>query len=197
MDRIRKIVKEEIERYLINEGITSLDEKANSLTSLVQKLGQLEQTQNQRVNKYVEDMLEYTVQVINAVKKCSYSGNINESFRDYGLNIPDALGGNFFNDFQRGFYNTWNFINRMKGGNNNARSASSMQRNVPSEKLSVLMEQLQDKYDQYRVFVSREDMQHTCPRHVNILNEIYTELFKTREEYLALVSRAQQTQQAQ
>ena len=150
---IDRIIKEEINRFILSEAIDFNGLKAYS-NELNNSLGQISTISNDNsvdkgLRKFLYDFVVYCVQIIAAINRCVSANSLNEAswggLSSYGINLPAVLGGNLWSDAKEGFYNTRNFLQRRGGysstsGNANGKRVN--QNTVPSVKLSVLLQQL-------------------------------------------------------
>lgn len=140
---LKKIINEEINKFIINENINSLMQSANGINNELSKLKNHSVT-DRSLNTFISNFEVYCIQVIHAVNRCVKANNLNEGLSNWGINIPPELGGNFWNDAKRGYYKTKNFLTRGNYGNNGMRNGVNPN-TVPSVKLSVLMQQFPQK----------------------------------------------------
>lgn len=154
MDIISRVIKEEINRYILSEAVdfTNLQTYANELNNSLGNISTLsnDNTVDKGLRKFLYDFVVYCVQIIAAINRCIKANSLNEALgglSNYGINLPPELGGNLWNDAVRGYYNTKNFLQNRRG-NYNGNSASGYangrvnQNTVPSVKLSFLLQQL-------------------------------------------------------
>lgn len=154
MNRINRIIQEEINKFLISEAIdfTNLKTYANDLNN---SLGEISNVSNNNgmdkgLKQFLYNFVVYCVQIIAAINRCIQANTLNEvsmgSLSSYGINLPGELGGNLWQDAKQGYYGTKRFFQR--GGYGNSKSsgyANGKQVNantVPSVKLSVLLQNL-------------------------------------------------------
>ena len=141
---IKSIINEEINKFIINENINSLTQYANGISKELNKLKNHSVT-DRPLNTFIKNFEVYCIQVIHAVNRCVKANNLNESLSNWGINIPPELGGNFWNDAKRGYYNTKRFLTRGNYGNNGMATNGVNPNTVSSVKLSVLMQQFPQK----------------------------------------------------
>ena len=110
--RIHDILNEEINKFILSENLNSLMAYSNALEKQLNQLSSKTSNGfNNDINKFLERFTYYVLQVIFAVNRCVQANSLNEGLGGYGLNIPPELGGNFINDFKRGYYNTVRTLN--------------------------------------------------------------------------------------
>ena len=141
---LKKIINEEINKFIINENVNSLMQYANGINKELNKLKNHSVT-DRSLNTFIRNFEVYCIQVIHAVNRCVKANNLNEGLGNWGINIPPELGGNFWNDAKRGYYKTKNFLTRGNHGNNGMATNGVNPNTVPSVKLSVLMQQFPQK----------------------------------------------------
>lgn len=144
MENIKTIIQEEINKYIINENINSLTQYANGINKELNEIKNYTVT-DRALQNFIKNFEIYSIQIINAINRCVKANSLNEGFGNWGIDIPPELGGNFWNDARRGYYNTKNFLTRGRYGHyngNNGRTANGVDRNtVKSVKLYVLLRQ--------------------------------------------------------
>lgn len=137
---LKKIINEEVNKYIINENINSLMQYANGINNELNKLKNHSVT-DKSLNTFISNFEVYCIQVIHAIKRCIKANNLNESLSNWGINIPPELGGNIWNDAKSGYYYTKNLLTR-GGYGGNGRTVNGVDRNtVKSVKLQVLLKQ--------------------------------------------------------
>lgn len=164
MNKIDKIINEEINRFILTEAVDFTNLKMYS-DNLNKSLGDIstwsaDKSLDKRLRKFFYDFVVYCVQIISAINRCMKANNLDEArfggLSDYGINLPPELGGNLWRDAKEGFYDTTRFINNMRGGNYGKGSYASgkpTSSSVPSVKLVVLLnnipkwQTLYKKYD--------------------------------------------------
>ena len=160
MNKIDRIIKEEINRFILSEVINF-----NNLNTLASKLNDsLGNIRNfsankgldKRLRKFFYDFVVYCLQIINAINRCAKANSLNEAswggLSNYGINLPPELGGNIWSDAKEGYYGTKNFFERGRGyGAVYGNSANGVNQNsVPSVKLQVLLQKVQEWQTRYR-----------------------------------------------
>ena len=175
MTDIKKIIREEIEKYILTEAIdfTNLNRLAQLLNDSLNSINDAsdnEEIYEEELKKFIGNIVVYCVQIIHAINRCNQAQNLNErnamtdvfgSFNswgglsDYGINIPGELGGNLIGDTKRGYNSIRNALIG-RGNKTNASYGNSSddghEHQVPSVKLSELLQQLpqwQNSYSQY------------------------------------------------
>lgn len=186
MDIIRKIINEEIDRLIINENINTLGQYANNINNQLNRIKNYTIT-DASLSNFISGFEIYCIQVINAIKRCIKANSLNEGLRDWGINIPPELGGNFWNDARMGYYATKRGLQRFfnnngygygKNGNGNRTSNNVNPRTVPSVRLFKLMEQYPEKKAECEYRNSRENLYTQVPpifAIVQNLDKIYGE----------------------
>ena len=132
MDKIGKIIREEIEKFIIKENanFNSLAVCGNQLETYAKSLGAYTfYNEPKDVRAFFAKLQYYSLQIIFAIRRCVQSQNINESFlgnvgngikgfangvlngmknssnrglNAYGINLPNEI--NFWNNAKRGYY---------------------------------------------------------------------------------------------
>lgn len=211
-NRLKQIIKEEIFKFILNEAsqINQLTPYANEINDSLNKMGNID---NQNVNdaklkKFFHNFTTYSVQIIHAINRCVKANSLNEGaftklgdtvadtamspFKSIwnGLNLPLELGGNFANDFRKGYYYGQEILN---GGKTNVKDEQIDDQTVPSIKLSVLLSNLPKWQNSYQNFnrTYAIESNYTYEMH-NILNDILPRLSTT---YNNLINAAQQQSQ--
>lgn len=114
--RFSKIIREEINRLILSEAldVSPLSKYIQPLKNCVSKLKNIGVTKNKEVDAFINDLITYVIQIIFGIDRCVRANSLNEYFslRNYGIEYPAELGGNFFNDFESGFYKGSNWVNR-------------------------------------------------------------------------------------
>ena len=148
MKEIKKIVREEIERMIVNENISSLNNYAANLKMLVDRMNQSinAASLDKYLNEFFNNFNIYISQVIHAINRCVKANSLNEilgfGLRDFGINIPREMGGEFFNDSINGYKS---IKNALSGGKNNSKNKTFKPSNtysVQSIKLSECLRRL-------------------------------------------------------
>lgn len=114
--RFSKIIREEINRLILSEAldVSPLSKYMQPLKNCVSELKNIGVTKNKEVDAFINDLITYVIQIIFGIDRCVRANSLNEYFslRNYGIEYPAELGGNFFNDFESGFYKGSNWVNR-------------------------------------------------------------------------------------
>ena len=189
MDRISQIIREEINKFIINENINSLTQFStnlnNSLNKLGNDLGRIgTNSLNQQLQQFFKSFETYIVQVIFAVNRCVKANSLNEGLRDFGINVPPELGGNFWNDATRGYHKTMNFLTR--GNNYGTQNRNTANPNtVPSVKLSQLLQNLPNIENSYNSYKANVDQISQQPMYmIGIMHNLqttYSQLSQTQQ----------------
>lgn len=201
MKNIRTIINEEISKYIITENIQSLMQLGNQLNVLLKQVCKIPTDNlNQGANKFLYDTEYFVVQIVQAINRCVQANNLNESLGDWGINIPPELGGNFWYDAKRGYYNTKNYLTRGSNGYNaqNAAKGNYGKANattVKSEKLSSLLQRSTQIYQNYQVGESKYQIPQYAPQISQGMRNIFVKIEEINKQYNALVS--QQNAQGQ
>jgi len=144
MRNIKKVINEVINQFILNENINSLTQYTQRINNELNQIQNIDGL-NQQLNQFVNNFIKYCVQIIYAVRRCVQANSLNENLSDWGLNLPPELGGNFWNDYTRGYYKTKNFFTPNNYGNANKKGNALKnvnQNTLPSVKLSELLRQL-------------------------------------------------------
>lgn len=201
MKNIRAIINEEISKYIITENIQSLMQLGNQLNVLLKQVCKIPTDNlNQGANKILYDTEYFVVQIIQAINRCVRANNLNESLGDWGINIPPELGGNFWYDAKRGYYNTKNYLTKGSNGYNAQNAAKGKNSkvnttNVRSEKLSTLLQRSMQVYKNYQVGESKYQIPQYAPQISQGMRNIFVKIEEINKQYNALVS--QQNAQGQ
>ena len=201
MKNIRTIINEEISKYIITENIQSLMQLGNQLDVLLKQVCKIPTDNlNQGANKLLYDTEYFVVQIIQAINRCVQANNLNESLGDWGINIPPEMGGNFWYDAKRGYYNTKNYLAKGSNGYNaqNAAKGNYGKVNtttVKSERLSSLLQRSTQVYQNYNVGESKYQIQQYAPQISQGMRNIFVKIEEINKQYNALVS--QQNAQGQ
>ena len=190
MDRISQIIREEIEKLIINENISSLSQFSVNLNNSLNKLGNdLSKLGanglNQQLQQFFKNFETYVIQMIFAINRCVKANSLNEGLSDFGINVPAELGGNFWNDAKRGYYKTMNFLTR-GGGNYNGKNGNMVNPNtVPSVKLSQLLQNLPNIENSYNSYKSNVDQISQQPMYMiatmRQVQTTYSQLLQTQQ----------------
>lgn len=200
MKNIRAIINEEINKYIITENIQSLMQLGNQLNVLLKQVCKIPTDNlNQGANKLLYDTEYFVVQIVQAINRCVQANNLNESLGDWGINIPPELGGNFWYDAKRGYYNTKNYLT--KGGNGyNAQNAAKGKNSkvnattVKSERLSTLLQRSTQVYQNYNVGESKYQIPQYAPQISQGMRNIFVKIEEINKQYNALVVQQQNAQ---
>lgn len=211
-NRLKQIVKEEIFKFMLNEvsQINQLTPYANEINNSLNKMGNVNNLniKDAKLKKFFYNFTTYSVQIIHAINRCVKANSLNEGaftklgdtvadaamspFKSIwnGLNLPPELGGNFANDFRKGYYYSQQMLNRNK---TNVENGQTDGQTVPSIKLSVLLSNLPKWQNSYQNFnrTYAIESNYTYEIH-NILGNILPRLSTT---YNNLVNAAQQQSQ--
>ena len=117
-----RIIREEINRLILETvNVSSLSKYVQPLKKCNTVISNIGMTNNKEIDKFLNDVCVYIIQIIAGINRCVSANSLNESLQDYGIEFPAELGGNFPNDFERNFYQGANFVHRKLGGygNNN------------------------------------------------------------------------------
>ena len=183
---IKEIIREEIEKYILSEAVnvTPLSNHIQPLNNYFNEIKRINGGNNPNVDRYLNDLNSYILQIISAIKRCVNSNSLNEGLRDYGFEYPQELGGNLWYDMKNSYYNTKNFINRFrnKGNNNSYANARSGGNNTfKQEKLSILLNKLQTYKLNYSSLQNEIDNLSQAPHYA-----LY-EIEQLQNEYTSLV----------
>ena len=193
---IKQIIREEIEKYILREAVDvrPLSKYMNTLKSCVQKIRNIGTTNNQEIDKFIENFITYIFQVIFGIQRCVQANSLNEDFRpsDYGFEISPELGGNFLNDFESGFYKGANTVNKWFNNGNNSNSGYGNDKvnpnNIPSVKLSISLRNLQQYAFGYQNLSGK--YQNILSQHTPVFHDTFHQLSDLNSEYQKLVNTA-------
>lgn len=162
MDNISRIIREEINKYIISEdidfnGLQTLANELNGNSLGIISNASSDKSFDKNLRRYFESVSIYCVQIIAAINRCIQSQNLNEAsfgggLSSYGINLPGVLGGNIVSDFNQGYRNTKNWAmggTNYTNGKAYSKNGNVNGRQVPSVKLSVLLSQLPQKRQDY------------------------------------------------
>ena len=203
MKNIRTIINEEISKYIITENIQSLMQLGNQLNVLLKQVCKIPTDNlNQGANKILYDTEYFVVQIVQAINRCVRANNLNESLGDWGINIPPELGGNFWYDAKRGYYNTKNYLTKANNGYNAQNAQNAAKGNygkvntttVRSEKLSTLLQRSTQVYQNYQVGESKYQIQQYAPQISQGMRNIFVKIEEINKQYNALVAQQQNAQ---
>lgn len=212
MMNIKKIIREEINNFLITENISSLGQYANGLENIARTIGGHVQMNglHPNVNRFLNGYIAYILQIKFAVQRCIQANSLNEygygygrnvlpNFRlpnlnDMGINIPAELGGNFWRDAKNGYYGVKNFLrgNRYGYGNYGNYNRNGYDRanrnNLRSVKLSVLLNQSkkwETSYAQISLkYQLSQYIQNQCGR--DVVQDGFNTIEQLKQEYQQL-----------
>lgn len=201
MNKVDRIIIEEIERLIISEAVdfTKLSSYSQQLNTSVGNLRSIQTNGfNDDLKKFLNDLSIYGVQIIAAINRCIKATNLNEAswggLSSYGINLPPELGGNIWSDAKEGYYKTKNFFQNRKGYNSiygNANGNSNINNNnVPTVKLSVLLQQLPQWQQAYQTKNRQYNIANLTQEPYNILGNIIPNI---QAEYNIQVRNAQGT----
>lgn len=210
MDIINKIISEEINRFILSEAIdfSNLRYYSNQLNKAIGGLRNLNSNGfNDELKEFFKDLSIYGIQIIAAINRCVQGNNLNEvrfgGLRDYGINLPAELGGNFWSDAKEGYWKTARYMNGYGNGggrggyasgsrrNSNGRAALVMNNNtVSSEKLSVLLQELPRWQQTYRAMDAKYNIGNLTQEPYVILGQIIPNI---ETEYNTQMQNAQGT----
>ena len=160
MVNIKRIIREEIDRFLMAEAIdfrilNQLGQQLNNALAPINS-ARNDSSYGQELIQYFNNFITYCVQIIAAIRRCNQAQTLNEvnwgGLSNYGINLPGHLGGNLWNDAKRGFYGTRNWVidKQNKRNGQGANTNTNINPNtVPSVKLSVLLNQISQKQQEY------------------------------------------------
>lgn len=161
MNDINKIIREEIDKFILSEAInvSSLGVFIKPLNKCSSDISNISNTNNQEIDKFLKDLVQYIIQIIFGIERCVKANNLNEGLNGYGISIPPELGGNFFNDFVYGFYKGYNGVGNMLGYNkrntsNNGKCGVN-RNNVPTVKLADSLSKLASFAVKYRTLEAK------------------------------------------
>jgi hypothetical protein len=187
MNRINRIIKEEINKFILSE-IVNGNPLANYASQINRSLDNFKNINtsgfNNDLKKFFDDFTVYCVQIIAAINRCVNANSLNEvnlgSLRDYGINLPGELGGNLWSDMVQGYHNTKRFLQRGRGYGNSPRGYASVSRitpnTVPTVKLSVLLQQLPQWQQTYNMKNSKYGIDNYTLEVGNLLRNIIPNL---------------------
>ena len=196
MDEINKIIREEIERYILHEVIdfSGLNGYANQLNRSIGNLRSINtSTFNDDLKTFFNNLSTYGIQVIAAINRCTNAQNLNEAYwgglSNYGINLPGELGGNMVSDFIQGY--NWRKNLASRNGKTNAYGNANGRTNnnsVPSVKLQVLLTQLPQWQQAYANKNSQYGIDNFTQEPYNILSRIMPSI---QQEYQTQIQNAQ------
>lgn len=191
---LKKIIREEINKFLIKEGIEELRAFSNALQREFQTLVNVNASvREQEVNEWVKRFIYYTVQVIHGIERCTSRNSLNEAWTDYlGIrNLPAELGGNIPYHFDKGYYWTKRNLGALMGNNNGqAPQQTNMgqynQHNVRSVRLADSLGQINAWLGQYRHLEQKHNLPTTQPNLHKVISDIFRILNNLNTKYQQL-----------
>lgn len=215
---IRTIIREEINRYILTENISSLSQYSNTLTQYVKTYGSTP-TKFPEEKQFLNNFITFTMQVIYAVDRCVKSNSLNEAnlgakvlkplanfkLSDYGINVPNSMGGGFFS---KALQNYWNLKRKQsersfKKQQSYAKSQNSQNNNVNNSqqqyaygsqvKLSVLLQQI-PQYKRGYINVNTKYSNNLKNESNGGIDQMIVIMEKLQGEYNQLVLQAQNAQ---
>ena len=206
MNNYKRIIREEISRLILSEAIDTspLAKYMQPLKKYVEDIKNLGFTKNKEIDAFLNDLCTYIFQVIFAIDRCVKANSLNEDFRlsDYGVQYPSELGGNLWNDFENGLYKGANWARKQlykrghiganANGNTNTSQDNSNPNNIPSVKLSELVN---NSYAQ--ISLRFQGLASKYPNelssHSNIIIDALQSINQVKREYMTLQQNAQGT----
>ena len=184
--RYRDIIREEINKLILNEAVNvaSLSKFIQPLKDCSSNIMNISGISEKEVIKFLDNLNKYILQIIFGIERCVKANSLNEAFRtsDYGIEVPRELGGDFFNDFESGFYRGSNFVANKAGkgnargsygGNGNVNGGGNVNPNtVPTVKLADSLKNLQQYAFEYQRLDARFNIQNISQAPANALVEI-------------------------
>ena len=208
MMNIKKIIREEIDKFLITENISSLGQYANGLENIARTIGNNVQMNglHPNVNRFLNGYIAYILQIKFAIQRCIQANSLNEygygrrvlsnfrlpSLRDMGINIPTEMGGNFWRDAKDGYNGVKNFLRGNRNGNYgnyNRNGYDRANRNtLSSVKLSVLLSKSREWETSYaqisRRYQLSQYIQNQCGR--DVVQDGFNTIEQLKQEYRQL-----------
>ena len=207
---IKKIIREEINNFLITENISSLGQYANKLENIAFTIGENVQMNglHPNVNRFLNRYIAYIIQIKFAIQRCIQANSLNEygygyrrnilpnlrlpNLRDMGINIPTEMGGNFWEYARNGYYGVKNFLRGNRNGNYgnyNRNGYDRANRNtLSSVKLSVLLSKSKEWETSYaqisRKYQLSQYIQNQCGR--DIVQDGLNTIEQLKQEYQQL-----------
>ena len=206
MNNYKRIIREEISRLILSEAIDTspLAKYMQPLKKYVEDIKNLGFTKNKEIDAFLNDLCTYIFQVIFAIDRCVKANSLNEDFRlsDYGVQYPSELGGNLWNDFENGLYKGANWARKQlykrghiganANGNTNTSQDNSNPNNIPSVKLSELVN---NSYAQ--ISLRFQGLASKYPNelssHSNIIIDALQSINQVKREYMTIQQNAQGT----
>lgn len=181
---LKKIIREEIYKFIINEGIESLSQYAQNINYLVENIGGVPSNGiDKNAQGFINEFIVYLLQIVFAVNRCVSSNNLNESFSDYGINVPPELFGNVASDFVKGYKGASSFIDSFMKKKNGKYDSDGNEHEIEAVKLSVLLQQLPRWEQTCNDYVSR----YRLISHEQYITSALNEVKKLQMEYNNLV----------
>lgn len=191
MKDIKTIINEEINKFIIRENIQSLAQLGTELDKLLKSVCKIPTDNlNQGADKLLYNTEYYVIQIIQAINRCVQTNSLNEGLGNWGVDIPPELGGNFWNDAKRGYYNTKNFLTRGRYGNKAAANGQYGKINtttVKSEKLSSLLKKSTQMYQNYTAEEARYQIPQNAPQISQGMRNIFTKISEINQQYNQLL----------
>jgi hypothetical protein len=160
MDRYLAIIREEITKYIIKEGIEILGNHANVLNQLLPHISTMKSTdtngkEQPELEAFLTRLTVYIRQIIAAVQRCIQKNVLTEDLSQYGINVPRELDAvnpaAWWNNFKQGYNNTGYFMNSMRGYGNYAKYQNRNQiKNNGAIDTSVPLSKLLEQYDTFK-----------------------------------------------
>lgn len=192
---LRRIIREEIDKFLIREGVEELNAYSDKLQRQIETLANIGASiKEQEVNKWVTDFVYYTAQVIHGVNRCVSKGSLNEAWNEYlGIrNVPAALGGNIPYHFDKGYYWTKRKLGGLLGGKQQGNKQANMgqynQHNVKSVRLAESLNNADAWSKQYMTLNSKYNLSATQPNLHKAVMDTFKLLSGLKGKYEHLVS---------
>lgn len=198
MNNIKVIINEEINKFIITENIQTLMQLGNQLNNMLKQVCKMPTNNlNQNADKLIYNTEYFVIQIIQAINRCVQKNNLNEGFfsglnftSGWGLNIPPELGGNFWNDAKRGYYNTKNLLNGNKHNSKNITKTQYGKINtttVKSEKLSSLLQRSTQMYQNYLAEEARYQIPQNAPQISQGMRNIFAKIGEINQQYNQLL----------
>jgi len=160
MDRYLAIIREEITKFIIKEGIEILGNHANVLNQLLPHISTMKSTdtngkEQPELEGFLTRLTVYIRQIIAAVQRCVQKNVLTEDLSQYGINVPRELDAvnpaAWWNNFKQGYNNTGYFMNSMRGYGNYAKYQNRNQiKNNGAIDTSVPLSKLLEQYDTFK-----------------------------------------------
>ena len=160
MDRYLAIIREEITKFIIKEGIEILGNHANVLNQLLPHISTMKSTdtngkEQPELEGFLTRLTVYIRQIIAAIQRCVQKNVLTEDLSQYGINVPRELDAvnpaAWWNNFKQGYNNTGYFMNSMRGYGNYAKYQNRNQiKNNGVIDTSVPLSKLLEQYDTFK-----------------------------------------------